>query len=115
MVRRPPRSTLMRSSAASDVYKRQAHYSLNDEMDEDKFFYFEEGYWTCDLKYITKKELIEKYEGMVVVDFVPTSENISAWILEIVRKKMSKIGVEATAIEFWETPKSHCRVEIESI
>jgi 6-pyruvoyltetrahydropterin/6-carboxytetrahydropterin synthase len=89
-----------------------AHYSLNDEMDESKFFYFEEGYWICDLKYVDKIELIEKYEGMVVVDFVPTSENISAWILEIVRKKMAKIGVEATAIEFWETPKSHCRVEI---
>jgi 6-pyruvoyltetrahydropterin/6-carboxytetrahydropterin synthase len=88
------------------------HYSINEKMDESKFFYFEEGYWTCDLKYVTKKELIEKYEGMVVVDFIPTSENISAWILEIVRKKMTKIGVEATAIEFWETPKSHCRVEI---
>ena len=27
MIRRPPRSTLDRSSAASDVYKRQAHES----------------------------------------------------------------------------------------
>src|SRR5678809_1342401 len=26
MIRRPPRSTLDRSSAASDVYKRQTHY-----------------------------------------------------------------------------------------
>jgi 6-pyruvoyltetrahydropterin/6-carboxytetrahydropterin synthase len=89
-----------------------SHYCKNEKMDEEKFFYFEEGYWICDLKDVTKNELIEKYEGMVVVDFVPTSENISAWILEIVRKKMAKIGVEATAIEYWETPKSHCRVEI---
>ena len=28
MIRRPPRSTRVRSSAASDVYKRQIHYSV---------------------------------------------------------------------------------------
>ena len=31
MIRRPPRSTLDRSSAASDVYKRQTHYLSNTE------------------------------------------------------------------------------------
>src|SRR5678815_3496420 len=30
MIRRPPRSTLDRSSAASDVYKRQAPYYITD-------------------------------------------------------------------------------------
>ena len=49
---------------------------------------------------------------MVVVDFVPTSENISSWILQIAQKKMQKLGVEVVAVEFWETPKSHCRVEV---
>ena len=35
MIRRPPRSTLDRSSAASDVYKRQAQEDLvNEEMSE---------------------------------------------------------------------------------
>ena len=29
MIRRPPRSTQSRSSAASDVYKRQGHYWFN--------------------------------------------------------------------------------------
>ena len=34
MIRRPPRSTLDRSSAASDVYKRQAIiFALNPELD----------------------------------------------------------------------------------
>ena len=31
MIRRPPRSTLDRSSAASDVYKRQGHGFRNEE------------------------------------------------------------------------------------
>eukprot|EP00830_Metopus_es_P009719 TRINITY_DN1936_c0_g1_i2.p2 TRINITY_DN1936_c0_g1~~TRINITY_DN1936_c0_g1_i2.p2 ORF type:complete len:103 (-),score=28.74 TRINITY_DN1936_c0_g1_i2:11-319(-) len=35
MIRRPPRSTLDRSSAASDVYKRQVKKSLKKK--EDKF------------------------------------------------------------------------------
>src|SRR5450756_3162970 len=30
MIRRPPRSTQSRSSAASDVYKRQVDYTLDD-------------------------------------------------------------------------------------
>jgi len=89
-----------------------SHYSKDGKMDEEKFFYFDEGYWLCDLQYIDNKALIEKYEGMVVVDFVPTSENISAWLLKIANQKMQKLGVNVVAIEFWETPKSHCRVEI---
>ena len=66
--------------------------------------------------YITiKQELIaalpaqclkEKYEGAVFVDFVPTSENLSAWLCKIVNKKMAKIGVVCTQIQFFETPKS---------
>ena len=34
MIRRPPRSTLDRSSAASDVYKRQAPSGIVSKMDE---------------------------------------------------------------------------------
>ena len=89
-----------------------SHYTKDDKFDEEKFFYFEEGYWLCNLNNIQNQALIEKYEGMVVVDFVPTSENISAWLLEIARKKMEKLGVEVISLEFWETPKSHCKVEV---
>src|SRR5678810_907093 len=35
MIRRPPRSTLDRSSAASDVYKRQNQFNLNGRRVED--------------------------------------------------------------------------------
>ncbi|MBE0491268.1 MAG: 6-carboxytetrahydropterin synthase [Sulfurospirillum sp.] len=50
--------------------------------------------------------LYELYEGYIIVDFVPTSENISTWLLGIVQEKMSKIGVHVSHIEFFETPKS---------
>jgi 6-pyruvoyltetrahydropterin/6-carboxytetrahydropterin synthase len=89
-----------------------SHYTKDDKFDETKFFYFDEGYWLCNLSHIKHKALIEKYEGMVVVDFIPTSENISAWLLEVARNKMQKLGVDVVSVEFWETPKSHCKVEV---
>ena len=48
----------------------------------------------------------EYYEGFMVVDFVPTSERLSAWMAELVEAKMSKLGVRVHSIEWWETPKS---------
>lgn len=105
----------------SDILR---HYlDENDEMDNELFFYMNEGYWIPSIDYITKRlqntpltddkrrALIEKYEGIVVVDFVPTSENLCAWLLKIAQEKMTPLGVEVTAVEYWETPKSHCRVE----
>ena len=38
MIRRPPRSTLDRSSAASDVYKRQSLDQALDYLDKDREF-----------------------------------------------------------------------------
>lgn len=56
--------------------------------------------------------IFEKYEGAVFVDFVPTSENLAAWLLRVCQAKMAGLeGVEVIAVEYWETPKSHCRVE----
>ena len=50
--------------------------------------------------------ILEMYDGYIIVDFVPTSENISTWLLEIIAKKMSRLGVEVSHVEFLETPKS---------
>ena len=56
--------------------------------------------------------VFEKYEGAIFVDFVPTSENLAAWLLTVVQDKMKDLsGVRVKAVEYWETPKSHCRVE----
>ena len=53
--------------------------------------------------------LQEMYEGFVIVNFVPTSENLSKWMYDIVEEKMAKINVATAGIEFYETPKSCSR------
>jgi len=58
--------------------------------------------WYLDLT----QPIREKYEGMVFVNFVPTSENLSKWLCEVVNKKMNKIGIKCSQIQFFETPKS---------
>ena len=48
----------------------------------------------------------EYYEGFLIVDFVPTSENLSRWLAEIVQEKMKPLGVWVTKVKWWETPRS---------
>ena len=48
----------------------------------------------------------EYYEGFMIVNFVPTSENLSSWMAELVDVKMSKLNVTVDHIDWWETPKS---------
>lgn len=48
----------------------------------------------------------EFFEGFFLVDFLPTSENLSKWLFDCVEAKMSLINVTTSKIEWWETPKS---------
>jgi 6-pyruvoyltetrahydropterin/6-carboxytetrahydropterin synthase len=48
----------------------------------------------------------EMFEGFMIVDFVPTSENLSKWMADLVEVKMSKLGVTVHHIDWWETPRS---------
>lgn len=48
----------------------------------------------------------EVYEGLVFVDFVPTSENIAAFIFAFAKEKMEPLGVTVSQVQFFETPKS---------
>lgn len=68
---------------------------------DGKHFYSVVGPW----KY-SGTVVDEIYEGLVFVDFVPTSENLSKWVFDIVQEKMSKIGVKVKQVQFFETPKS---------
>lgn len=48
----------------------------------------------------------EVLEGFFVVDFIPTSENLSRWLWEVAQTKLNQLNVTVKAVEFWETPKS---------
>ena len=57
-------------------------------------------------------ELLELYEGLVLVNFVPTSENIAKYMLKFVNSKVSELGVICCKIDFFETPKSQSSYKI---
>ena len=95
-------------------FDMMSHYTLKDgSMDSSKMIYNREEYWIADITKLpddAPNALIEKYEGMVVVDFVPTSENLTEWIFNIVQERMKELNIKVESVEFWETPKSHCKV-----
>jgi len=51
------------------------------------------------------KSVSEIYAGLVIVDFVPTSENICKWLYDVVQQKLRGIAI-VSRIQFYETPKS---------
>ena len=56
-----------------------------------------------------KPEIKEKLEGLVMVDFVPTSENLSKMFFQIIEYHIKELNVNVEFVDFWETPRSHCR------
>lgn len=48
----------------------------------------------------------ELYDGLLIVPFVPTSENLAAWLFRIVKFVMAPLGVTVAQVDWWETPKS---------
>lgn len=48
----------------------------------------------------------EMLSGMLIVDFVPTSENLAKWLFDLVAFKMKPLGVVVSQVDWWETPKS---------
>lgn len=67
----------------------------------------------CELRDDQKQAVFEKYEGLVIVDFIPTSENLCKWWFEVANKMLNGLGIDVVAVEYWETPKSHCRYQPE--
>ena len=47
-------------------------------------------------------------DSFVLVNFVPTSENICRYLKEYAQSQIKDLAV-VTALELWETKKSHCR------
>ena len=87
-----------------------------DSLNFEKLEQYPQGYWTPKLSELPEnvsQAIFEKYEGIVFVDFVPTSENLASWLLTIAVDRMKDIpNVKVCALEYWETPRSHCRVEV---
>jgi 6-pyruvoyltetrahydropterin/6-carboxytetrahydropterin synthase len=48
----------------------------------------------------------EYYDGLFIVNFVPTSENLSKWIADFTDFKMKDLNVAVSQVDWWETPKS---------
>lgn len=54
---------------------------------------------------------IEVYEGLTIVDFVPTAENLCKWLAVNILPNFLPKGVRVKALTFYETPKSFARWE----
>ena len=50
------------------------------------------------------------FNSFVLVNFVPTSENICKYLFEYAQARIGNVA-KVTAVELWETRKSHCRYE----
>ncbi|WP_419770655.1 MAG: 6-carboxytetrahydropterin synthase [Candidatus Marinarcus sp.] len=83
------------------------HYANKKDLIE-----FPEGFKAFNLTKIKDEpeHILEMYEGFIIVDFVPTSENLSAWIMKIVQEKIEKLNITVSKVEFYETPKSKSSV-----
>jgi len=94
-----------------DKYHPEVYYTINFDLlnrildDEIKY---------NNLTSNQAQAIFEKYEGLILVDFVPTSENLSSWLLKIIEIKLKNLAeienFKVHSVEFWETPKSHCKV-----
>lgn len=78
------------------------------DVNNDNYNYHEDNYWTPKSGFIDSLEGFHKeiYEGLIITPFVPTSENLCEWLYSVVQKKMSKINITVSNIQFYETPKS---------
>jgi len=48
----------------------------------------------------------EYYASFVLVDFVPTSENICKWLYDIIQNRLKDTGIKVYSVKFYETVKS---------
>lgn len=81
---------------------------------DNEYNFYRPDYQTIDknldLNNPKEKAISEKYEGLIFVDFIPTSENLCVWWMEVANTMLNGLGIEVHSVEYWETPKSHCKV-----
>ena len=62
---------------------------------------------TIDLTSELPDNLRELAESFTIMDFIPTSENLSKWLFNIIDDKMKQFGIKIVSVQFFETPKSN--------
>lgn len=108
-----------------DVIDHKFIMDINDPLFSDLFSQVDVDLDLIDYKFyklvnleLFKKQpshIYEKLEGLVIVDFVPTSENLCKFFADIAKEALEGLldnRVKLSFVEFWETPKSHCRYEV---
>ena len=58
------------------------------------------------LQHIANTPEYEVLEGYFIVNYVPTSENLSKWVYDLAQSKMSGLGIKVSQVDWFETPKS---------
>lgn len=89
-------------------FERIISLNLDDYLINEKFYKRIDEKKLHEIKILGESDR-EYFESFVIVDFIPTSENLSKMFFEIVESKVQKLGVKVEFVDFWETPKSHCR------
>ena len=94
-------------------------YNMFPEVQECGLVWHESNLFaTPDMSYFKDVDVVspiyEKLEGIVVVDFVPTSENLCKFLATLTDFTLTGLDGYGTRfrlshIDYWETPKSHCR------
>ena len=82
-------------------------FPINPDAVDALLEYHQEGYFAIKPDQYSNLPNYEQeiYEGLVLVPFVPTSENLSKWLWEILNKKMGHL-CKISQVQFFETPKS---------
>ena len=99
--------------------------NMFSELQKDKLIWHESKLFaTPDLEHYLEQNIplpvYEKLEGVVIVPFVPTSENLCKFLAQLADftlKGLEGYGsrFKLSYIDFWETPKSHCRYTLQLI
>ncbi len=73
---------------------------------QDSLILQNEGHYISPVEDSWAPHYKELHQGVVVVPFVPTSENLAKWFYKIVQEKLKSKGILVGAVELYETPKS---------
>lgn len=85
-----------------------SHFWVNGKIDDSHLIKKPEGNWIINPEsYKNMDDILKtKYESYVIVPFVPTSEQLSKWMFEVMSMLIKSTGVKVHKIEWYETPKS---------